>query len=95
MTRFISLAMLALVVPVAAQAQEQSGVTVQNARFTYTETQVSADVYKLEGRTADGCQFRFFVKGRRVSGRVDGNYVQFVMPEKSQRTPHQTYALNR
>jgi len=80
MRTIIPLAMIALALPVAAQAQLESDITVQGQRFLYQRTQLSPQTYKLEGRMLDGRWFRLSVKGRRVSGDFNGKPVYFVMP---------------
>ena len=80
MRKTLSLALLALAVPVAATAQEPSAITVQGPTFFYKKTVLTPKTYKLVGRTTDGRNFRLAVTGRRVSGQFDGTPVEFVMP---------------
>ena len=92
MRKIIPLTILALALPVAAQAQPESDITVQGQRFFYEKTQLSPETYKLEGRMRDGRWFRLSVKGRRVSGDFDGKPVYFVMPRPGRIMGHPMYA---
>ena len=81
MSKIISLALLAAVLPATAQAQEPSAITVQGHNFSYQKTDLSPSTFKLVGQTTDGRYFRLSVKGRRVSGDFGDQPVYFVMPE--------------
>jgi hypothetical protein len=78
MRKTIAMAVLAVALPAAAQAQEPSPITVQGQTFSYQKTELSPRTYKLEGQMTDGRHFRLSVKGRRVSGNFDGTPVDFV-----------------
>lgn len=88
MPKFIPLALFAMALPVVAQAQEDTGFTVEGQRFFYNKTQLSPQTYKVEGRLTDGRWFRLSVKGRRVSGDFDGKPVYFVMPRPGHTMGH-------
>jgi hypothetical protein len=78
MRKTIAMAVLAVALPAAAQAQEPSPITVQGQTFSYEKISLSARTYKLEGQTTDGRHFRLAVKGRHVSGDFGGSPVDFV-----------------
>ena len=92
MRMIIPLAMLALALPVAAQAQPEGDITVQGQRYHYNKTQLSPRTYRIVGRTLDGRWFRLSVKGRRVSGDFGGKPVYFVMPRPGRTLAHPMYA---
>ena len=92
MRKFIPLALFAMALPVAVQAQEDTGFTVQGQRFFYNKTQLSPQTYKLEGRMLDGRRFRLSVKGRRVSGDFADKPVYFVMPRPGRVMGHPMHA---
>jgi hypothetical protein len=92
MRMIIPLAMLALALPAAVQAQEPGDITVQGQHYRYHRSQVSPRTYKLEGRLTDGRYFRLSVKGRRVSGDMGGMPVSFFMPRPGHVMGHPMYA---
>jgi hypothetical protein len=79
MRKIISLALLAVTLPAAAEAQESATITVKGQNFVYQKTDLSPRTYKLEGQTTDGRYFRLAVKGRHVSGEFGGTPLDFTM----------------
>ena len=80
MRKIIPFALMALAIPAVAQAQNSDDITVQGRHGYTSRVQLTPNTYKLQGKLADGRYFRLSVKGRRVSGDVDGIPVYFHMP---------------
>ena len=75
-------AVLALLVPVAAQADDQRSFQHDRETFVYQTETTGTGATVITGRRKGGDRFRLLVDGTRVRGTVGRTAVRFSLPER-------------